>query len=247
MGEGTENIMHHFEPKIIWDFHLGSLDLSVTDYIIWLWIALFVVFLLMFFASRRISLIPKRGQNINEVLIEFVKNNLIIDIMGKEGLPWLSFIATLFLYILTCNLLGLIPNSKTPTVLTGTTASWAIIVFITYHVVGIQRHGIKYFGSFVPSGVPKVMAPFMLVIEIVSHLARPFSLAVRLFANMLAGHTVLAIFTAMAISATWWLKIIPFAGVLVMLLFEIFVALIQAYIFAVLAAIYLAGAIHIEH
>ncbi len=173
---------------------------------------------------------------------------MVVEVIGEEGLPYFPFVATLFFFILITNLLGLVPIAKTATSLIGNTITWSIIVFLLYNYIGIRKHGpIGYIKSFVPSGVPLLMVPFMFVIEIVSHIFRPISLAIRLFANMLAGHTVLLVFLTFTITAPWWAKLIPFGVVIIMDLFEIFVAGIQAYIFAILAAIYISGAIHTEH
>jgi len=243
-----EHLLEEFEVHSLIEWRLFGLDLSITKAVIMLWIACAVVFLLVWLASRRMKLVPSGMQNLMEACVEFVRKNMIIEIMGKEGLPYFPFIATIFLFVLVSNLLGLIPGSYTATSKTGTTGAWALIVFIAYHAIGIKKQGfLKYFKSFVPSGIPVAMLILMLPIEIVSHLARPFSLAVRLFANMLAGHMVIAVFTFMAITAGWYMKWLPFAGVVIMNLFEIFVGFIQAYIFAILAAIYISGAIHPEH
>ncbi len=241
-------LMEHFQPNVLIKLELAGINLSITDYIVWMWFALAIVFFFLFFASRKVKLVPSGVQNLIEVVLDFIRKEMVLETMGKEGLPWFPFIATLFIYILVCNLIGLIPASKTPTSLTGTTTSWAIIVFIAYHLVGIKKHGIvRYLKGFIPSGVPIVMAPILFVIEIISHFARPLSLAVRLFANMLAGHTVLLVFTLMAVTSSWWIKVLPFSAIIIMYLFEIFVGFIQAYIFAILAAIYIGTAIYIEH
>ncbi len=243
-----ENIMHHFVPEVLLELRVGNIDLSITNYVVWLFVAFGITFLTFFIAAKRAALVPRGAfQNAVEELIEFVRNEMVVGVIGKEGEAYFSFIATLFFFILVSNLIGLIPNSKTPTSLVGTTGAWAVLVFFLYHWVGVRKHGVwRYIKSFVPSGVPLWLVPFMFVIEVISHFFRPFSLAVRLFANMLAGHTVLAVFTLMAVTSSWWVKAIPFSGIVVMYAFEIFVAFIQAYIFAILAAIYIDGALHVH-
>lgn len=243
-----EHLLEELEVHAYFHWTPFGIDLSITKAVIVLWISLLVVFFLVWLAGRRVSLVPSRFQNMMESLFEFIREGMVVEVMGKEGLPYFPFIATLFLYILVTNLLGLIPGSFSATSLMGTTAAWAAISFIAYHLVGIRKHGVfSYLRSFAPSGVPIPMLVIMLPIEFISHLARPFSLAVRLFANMVAGHLVLLVFTFLAMTGAWYLKWLPFAGVVVFNLFEIFVAFIQAYIFAILTAIYIGGAIHVEH
>jgi len=245
-----EEITHELAPKVV--VHLPKLfgiDMSLTTHTIWLFIAMIVAFLFIYAGARRVQLVPRGVQNVVESLLDFVRNGMIDDIIGPEGRGWFPFIATLFIFILFANMLGLIPGAKTATSITGTTAAWAIIVFIAYNYIGVRKKGpVGYLKSFVPHGVPAWLAPIMFVLELVSHLLRPFSLAVRLFANMVAGHLVLAIFTLFAMQIAFLpLKGLPLVAVVIVLMFEIFVAAIQAYIFAVLAAIYIGGALSEEH
>lgn len=243
-----ENLLEELKASTYLHWTVFGIDLSITKAVVVLWISLALVFLLVWMAGRRARMVPSRLQNMMESMLEFVRESMVLEVMGKEGLPYFPLVATLFLFILVTNLIGLIPGSYAATSLTGTTAAWAVIVFITYHLIGVRKHGaFGYLKSFVPSGVPIPLLIIMLPIEIVSHAARPFSLAVRLFANMTAGHLVLLVFTVMAISSVWYMKWLPFAGVVVFYLFEIFVSFIQAYIFAILTAIYIGGAIHVEH
>lgn len=244
-----ENLLEELKASTYVRLSLGGVDLSITKAVVVLWISLVLVFFLVWLAGRRTALVPSRFQNMMETVLEFIREGMILDIIGKEGLPYFPLVATLFLFILVTNLIGLIPGSYAATSLTGTTAAWAVIVFFTYHLVGVKKHGVfGYLRSiFAPPGVPIPMLLIMIPIELVSHVARPFSLAVRLFANMVAGHLVLLVFITMAMSAAWYIKLLPFAGVVVFDLFEIFVALIQAYIFAILTAIYIGGAVHVEH
>jgi len=243
-----ENLLEELKASTYLPWSLFGVDLSITKAVVVLWISLALAFLLVWLAGRRTSLVPSRFQNMMEAILEFVREGMVLDIMGKEGLPYFPLIATLFIFILVTNLVGLIPGSYAATSLTGTTAAWAAIVFLTYHLVGVRKHGVLgYLRSFAPAGVPIPLLIIMLPIELISHLSRPFSLAVRLFANMLAGHLVLIVFTVMAMSAAWYVKWLPFAGVVIFYLFEIFVAFIQAYIFAILTAIYIDGAVHVEH
>lgn len=250
-----EHIFEELAPHKIahWPKVFG-IDFSPTTITVWLFISLVVAFMLIWLGARKPRLIPKGWQNAVEALLEFVRNNMVLDTIGPEGAGWFPFIATLFVFILVANFVGLVPGAKTATSVTSTTAAWALIVFIAYNYIGIRKKGpIKYFIGFVPHGVPAWLAPIMFVLEFISHLLRPFSLAVRLFANMTAGHLVIGIFTLFAMEigkhsvALIPLKGVPIAVVVIILMFELFVAAIQAYIFAILAAIYIQGALAEEH
>lgn len=242
------NILEEFVPHVYWKLEFKGVDLSITQYVLWMLISALVVFLFFFIASRRTRLVPSGLQNVAEVFVEFIRNSIVLELMGEAGLSWTPFIGTIFLFILTSNLLGLIPHSGASTGRISTTITWALIVFFAYNLVGVKKNGLwGYLKSFAPSGVPAWVLVFMVPIEIISHIARPLSLGIRLFANILAGHMVLAVFTMMAVSSAWWIKWLPFGGVIIMNLFEVFVGAIQAYVFAVLAAIYIGSAIHAEH
>lgn len=246
--EGHSNFLEHFEPHAYFHLDYKGIDFSITQYVFWMLVSALIVFLFFFIASRRPRLVPSRLQNVAEALIDFVRNSIVLEIMGPHGLSWTPFIATLFFFILTTNLIGLIPKTGGATSRLSTTITWALIVFFAYNFIGVKKNGIfGYIKSFAPSGVPAWVLIFMVPIEIISHIARPVSLGVRLFANMLAGHMVLAVFTMLAFTAAWWIKWLPFGGIVLMNLFEIFVGAIQAYVFAALAAIYIGSAIHPEH
>jgi F-type H+-transporting ATPase subunit a len=248
-SSGDMDLLHHFELHPLVEIHLFGIDLSITKAVLVMWIACALLLLLSILATRRSRLIPSGIQNIMESIILFLRNSLVLDTMGQAGLAWFPFIATLFLFILMCNLLGLIPGSFTPTSNINVTAALAIVVFLSVQVVGIYKHGIfRYIKGFIPSGIPLWILPIMVPIEIISQFAKPFSLAIRLFANMLAGHGVILVFLFLILSMkSYILAILPLTGVVVMSAFEIFVAGIQAYIFAILAALYLEAAIHLEH
>lgn len=228
---------------------LCGIDFSPTTITVFLFISLVIAFLLVWSGARKPKLIPSGWQNVIEALLDFIRTSIVFDIIGPEGAGWFPFIATLFIFILVSNLIGLIPGAKTATSVTSTTAAWALIVFLAYNFIGIKKKGpIKYLASFVPQGVPVWLAPIMFVLEFISHLLRPFSLAVRLFANMTAGHLVIGIFTMFAMQIAFLpLKGIPVLAVVVIMMFELFVSAIQAYIFSVLAAIYISGAVSAEH
>ncbi len=248
-GGAAIDPLHHFELHPIVDIHLGGLDLSITQPVLWMMIASAVTFSVLTFVAMTLKKYPKGLQNLVEVIVNFLRKGLVIDVIGKEGIGWFPFVATLFLFVLSCNIMGLIPGSFTATSNINVTAGLAILVFFMVQGAGIRKYGFAgYFKAFIPSGIPSWILPIMVPIEIISLFAKPFSLAVRLFANMMAGHMVILVFLSMIILfKSIVITPLPLVGVIIMYAFEIFVALIQAYIFSVLTASYLSDALHMEH
>lgn len=211
-----------------------------------MWMVLVVVTGLLITAAATRRLVPTKLQSLAEILVDFIRG-MILDTMGKDGMRFFSFIATLFLFILFCNLLGLLPGSFTVTSQIVVTASFALFVYSLSVVAGFFFHGIKFFGVFVPSGTPVWMLPLIIPIELISQLARPLSLAVRLFANMTAGHTVLAVLFGMALTLPVLVGWLPFVFTIAISGLELMIAFIQAYIFTILTCVYLGDAITLGH
>jgi len=252
------NLMEHLQPHVVIPLKIGNIDISITNAVISMWVACVLVFLTLTLAGRIGRLIPRGLQNLMESLVNFVKQSLIHEILGEEGMSWFPFIATLFFFILFCNLLGLIPKMFTATSNINVTASLAAVVFICTQGAGIAKHGLMGYGkTFIPKGMPrgimgKILIGFMIIVEMISQLARPFSLAVRLFANMTAGHMVILVFLSMifmfqGVIAKIFVTPMSVVMAVVMMAFEIFVSLLQAFIFAILASIYISLAVHPEH
>ncbi len=243
------NLLHHFELHPIVELNFFGVDFSITQAVVWIWIGLCVVFILLMLVARTLKRYPMGMQNMVEMILEFSMKGLVLDVIGEEGRPWFPLIATLFLFIITVNFLGLIPGSFTATTNINVTASLALLVFLVVQWAGVRRHGLGgYFKGLIPTGVPKWVLPLMLPIEVVSMFAKPFSLAVRLFANMLAGHMVILVFLTMIILfKSYLIAPLPVAGVVIISGFEIFVSFIQAYIFAILTASYISEAMHMAH
>ena len=204
------------------------------------------------FATRDTRLVPDRWQAFGEVFYEFVAN-MLRDATGKEGMKFFPFVFSLFLFVLVGNLLGMVPGAFTITSHIIVTASLAVLVIGTVIVYGFVKHGTHFLGLFVPSGVPSWLLPFIAMIEVVSFLSRPISLSLRLFANMLAGHIALKVFAGFIVSllaaggAATVLAPLPLLMTFAMIAFEILVAGLQAYVFAVLTCIYLNDALHPGH
>jgi F-type H+-transporting ATPase subunit a len=192
--------------------------------------------------------VPRGLRNFFEPLILFIRNAVLIPNMGEAGLPYLPFLLTLFCFVLMCNLLGLVPGGATATANISVTATLAIISAIVTHAAGVRQNGgLHYLKSIVPP-VPLWLWPLMLVVEIIGMLAKPFALAVRLWANMNAGHIVLLVIMGFIFLFKNWgvVGISLFGGVAISML-EIFVALVQAYVFTFLTAVFMGLALHPEH
>ena len=215
---------------------------------------------LIFLAAARKDpkVAPKGTRNLAEVGVEFIENNIIMQTMGRDGLGWTPFLLTLFVFVYLCNMPGIIPFIQMPaTARMAIPMFLAVLVWVIFNVQGIKHQG--FFGYFksvlFPPGVPKALYILVTPIEFISTLIiRPFSLAVRLFANMLAGHLLLVIFALLS-EALFQARdkilipigVLPFFMLVFLTGFEVLVAFLQAYIFTILAAVYIAGAVHPEH
>ncbi len=191
------------------------------------------------------SLVPTKLQSVAEIIVEFIRG-IIHDTMGPEGMRYFSLIATLFLFILFCNLLGLIPGSYTVTSQLVVTGVFALGVYGLSILIGLKLHGVKFLGILVPPGTPGWLLPLMIPIEIISQLARPLSLSVRLFANMTAGHVILGVLFGLTISGGLLIGWLPFSFTVVLYGLEVGIAVIQAYIFTILTCVYMADALHLH-
>jgi F-type H+-transporting ATPase subunit a len=237
---------HQFVIQRLVPIQIGGLDASFTNASLWMAIVLLVVTALMTLSVRGGTLVPSRWQSIAEMAYEFVAN-MIRDNAGDAGMKYFPFILSLFMFILFCNLLGLIPYSFTPTSHIIVTFAMAAVVFVGVTLIGFARHGLHFLSFFVPQGVPPFLLPLLVPIEIFSYIFRPISLSVRLFANMLAGHTTLVIFAGFVISLGvlgGWLPL-TFIGALYCL--EVLIAFLQAYVFTILTCLYLNDALHLHH
>jgi len=241
---------------------------GIPDHVTYTWVVMIVLTLVAFLASRNLQLVPRGAQNFMEVVIEQIQQ-LIDDVMGHEGRRYLPLIATLGLFILAANLESLIPGFAGPTANLNTTAACALVVFFAYHYIGIRKQGALTYLKHFTGPVPLALKPLMFVIEIISHLARPLSLTLRLFGNMVGGHILLAIiFFLMGLDGLlgWALSGSPVGAVvggiggIVMMVFtigflyplKILVSVLQAFIFVMLTMLYISGAIeeaehHAEH
>lgn len=238
--------MHQFEIKRFMEFEALGLDASFTNASLFMVIAVLLISALTIWGMQGRALVPSRMQSVVELSYEFVAN-MVRDNVGAAGLRYFPFIFSLFMFILFLNMLGMLPYSFTVTSHIIVTFAMALAVIIGITVIGFIRHGFGFLKLFVPSGVPAVLLPLLVVIEIISYLTRPISLSVRLFANMMAGHTMLKVFGAFTVALGVLGGWAPVAFMVAFTGLEILVAFLQAYVFAVLTCIYLNDAIHLHH
>ena len=224
---------------------VGGIDVSFTNSALWMIIVITCATLGLTLSMQRRALVPGRAQSIAELTYEFVAN-MVRDNVGSAGRRYFPFIFTLFMFILFSNLLGLIPYSFTVTSHIVVTFAMAATVWIGVTLIGIIKHRGKFLSLFVPSGVPIALLPLLVVIELISYLVRPITLSVRLFANMMAGHTLIKVFGGFVV-ALGIFGIAPLAVTVALFGLELIVAFLQAYVFAVLSCLYLNDALHLHH
>ncbi len=242
--------LSQFEIKNIIPLELNGFDISFTNSSLAMMGTVLLIILWMFFGTRKPSLIPSRGQSMIEASYEFIAE-MIGDNIGKEGMKYLSFIFTLFMFILIGNLLGMLPYSFTWTSHIIVTFAISFFIFIAVTIIAITKHGIiKFLKFFAPSGVPKPMLILLVPIEIISYLSRPISLSVRLFANMMAGHTLLKVIGGFVfvLGANSFIVggALPVVFLVALTGLEIVIAFLQAYVFAILTCLYINDAIHLH-
>lgn len=236
--------LHQFEIHSILDIHVAGLDLSFTNSALWMVISAAVGYLLLTFAMRKAELVPGRLQNVGEMLYGIVAG-MIRDNVGDEGKKYFPIIFTLFMFVLFGNVLGMIPGSFTFTSHLIVTFTMAAVIFVVVTIIGVVRHGTHFLRLFFPEGAPAWTAVILVPIELVSYLSRPISLSVRLFANMMVGHTLLKVLGGFAIlmGAAGVLPVALLVGITAL---EFLVAALQAYVFTILTCIYLHDAIHLH-
>ena len=235
---GKHNPLAQFEVKKIIDFKISGTDLGFTNSALYMVVATFLIITFMLAATRKKLLIPSRLQVVAEGVYNFI-DDMILSSIGEEGRKFFPLIFSLFTFILLCNVLGMTPYSFTPTSQVVVTLSLALVSFVTITIFAIVRNG--FFGflhMFLPSGVPMWMAPMIFAIELFSFLIRPVTLSVRLFANLVAGHVLLKVVAGFIVSLGVIFGVLPFLFSVVMIGFELFVALLQAYIFSILVCAY---------
>ena len=228
------------------EINVAGVDLSFTNASLFMSISAILILILLLFSTKEKKLIPSKIQLISEILYNFIAK-MISDTAGKKAKPYFPFIFSLFIFILFCNMVGMLPYSFTVTSHIIVTLTFAIFIFIGVNILGFVIHGFKYLKIFVPSGVPVILLPMITIIEIISYLSRPLSLSVRLFANMMAGHTMLKVFGGFVISLGLIGGWLPLGFSVALTGLEILIAFLQAYVFAILTCIYLNDALNLHH
>ncbi len=233
-----------FQIEKILHVDIGGVDLSFTNSSLFMVIAAVVASAVLFLGGSRRAMVPGRLQSFAEMLYELVAN-MIRDNAGKEGLKYFPFIFTLFIFILFGNVIGIIPGTFTFTSHIIVTFALAFVVFLGVTVIGFARHGAGYLRMFFPHGAPLWTAVILVPVELISYLSRPISLSVRLFANMTVGHVLLKVIGGFVIALGIG-GIVPFAFLIPLTMLELFIAVLQAYIFAILSCVYLHDALHLH-
>tara|TARA_B100000989_G_C19516754_1_gene462072 strand:- start:347 stop:1087 length:741 start_codon:yes stop_codon:yes gene_type:complete len=242
--------LQQFEIKTLIPIELSGHDISFTNSSLAMLGSVFLITLILFLGLRKTTLIPGKLQSLIEISYEFIAN-MISDNIGKEGLKYFPFIFTLFFFILLGNLVGMLPYSFTWTSHIVVTFAISFFIFLSVTFLAIFKHGIiKFLKFFAPSGVPKIMLLLLVPIEIISYLSRPVSLSVRLFANMMAGHTLLKVIGGfvfvLGVNSFIIGGLIPISFLIALTGLEIVIAFLQAYVFAILTCLYINDAIHLH-
>jgi F-type H+-transporting ATPase subunit a len=228
------------------EIKVGAFDISFTNSSLFMIISTVSILLVFNMGSKRNSVLPNKMQLLAELSYTFVAK-MISDTAGSKAKPYFAFIFSLFMFVLFCNMFGMIPYTFTVTSHIIVTFILASFIFIGVTIIGFIKHGFGYLKLFVPSGVPAVLLPLIVVIEIISYLSRPISLSVRLFANMMAGHTMMKVFGGFVISLGLVGGWLPLSFSVALTGLEILVAFLQAYVFAILTCIYLNDALNLHH
>ncbi len=236
--------LKQFEIKAIAPIEVGGVDVSFTNSSLFMVIVITAITLFLVLGMRKRALVPGRWQSLAELSYEFVAG-LVRDNVGHEGRAYFPFIFSLFMFILFANTIGLIPYAFTVTSHIIVTFALAFVVFLGVTVIAIAKHKMKFFTYFLPSGTPLYMAPLLIPIEILSYLARPVTLSLRLFANMMAGHTMLKVFAGFVV-VLGLAGVFPMAVLVALYLLELIVAVLQAFVFTILTCLYLHDAIHLH-
>ena len=240
------NPMYQFNVyRIGPEIKIGNIDISFTNASLFMVISTIAILLIFNIGSKKKSILPDKIQLLSELSYSFV-SKMISDTAGSKAKPYFSFIFSLFMFVLFCNMFGMIPYSFTVTSHIIVTFVLAAFIFIGVTIIGFAKHGFGYLKLFVPSGVPVVLLPLIVVIEIISYLSRPISLSVRLFANMLAGHTLLKVFAGFVVSMPFFTGVFPLAFIVALTGLEILIAFLQAYVFAILTCLYINDAYHLH-
>ena len=237
--------LEQFEIVPYMHTEIGGYDISFTNSSFAMVLTVAAITLFLTFSVNTRSIIPSRLQLISELSYNFIAQ-LLSDTVGKQGRKYFPFVFTIFMFVLVGNMVGMLPYSFTFTSHIIVTFALAAVVFIGVTVIAFIKHGLHFFSFFVIPGLPWYMLPLLIPIEVISYLSRPISLSVRLFANMLAGHTLIKVFAMFVISMPFYTGVLPLAFIVALTGLEILIAFLQAYVFAILTCLYINDALHLH-
>jgi F-type H+-transporting ATPase subunit a len=244
--------LHQFQIQRYLPINIGGLDASFSNSALYMVITVALITGLIVYGMRGRALVPTRMQSLAELFYEFVAN-LVRDNAGPDARKYFPFVFSLFMFIMIGNLIGLVPGTFTFTSHIIVTFGLALTVFVFVTLLGLIKHGFHFFTLFMPSGVPMALAPILIPIEILSYLSRPVSLSIRLFANMMAGHTMLKVFGGFSVllggalgGLGYTVGILPLVINIALVGFEILVAMLQAYVFTILTCLYIRDALELH-
>ncbi|OGC09765.1 ATP synthase F0 subunit A [candidate division KSB1 bacterium RBG_16_48_16] len=249
-GSGTDFIIHDIlaRPVIKLPTVLG-IDLTITNHVLMMWIVSALLIFMFKYAFRKRQQVPRGLANALEAFVLYLRDDIIVPNLGEAGKQYAPYLLTAFFFILLSNLFGLVPGGATATGNIGVTATLALFTFVMVQLAGIRKKGlVGYLRHFSPPGIPVLLNIIMIPVELISMLTKHFALAIRLFANMIAGHiTVLALMSVIFFFRSWLISPFPLALIIFSSLLEILIALIQAYVFTILSAVFIGGSVAEEH
>ena len=244
-GHEKHSPLDQFEINPLVNFEVGGVNLAFTNSSVSMVITVLFITLFLTLTVNPRSIVPSRMQLISELCYNFIAQ-LLNDTVGDQGKRYFPFVFSIFMFVLIGNMVGMIPYQFTFTSHIIVTFALATVVFIGVTILGFVNHGIRFFTFFYIPGVPFYMHPLLIPIEVISYLSRPISLSVRLFANMLAGHTLLKVFAGFVVSMPFFTGILPLTFIVALTGLEILIAFLQAYVFAILTCLYINDAYHLH-
>ena len=244
-GHEKHSPLDQFEINPLVNFEVGGVNLAFTNSSVSMVITVLFITLFLTLTVNPRSIVPSRMQLISELCYNFIAQ-LLNDTVGDQGKRYFPFVFSIFMFVLIGNMVGMIPYQFTFTSHIIVTFALAAIVFIGVTILGFVNHGIRFFTFFYIPGVPFYMHPLLIPIEVISYLSRPISLSVRLFANMLAGHTLLKVFAGFVVSMPFFTGVLPLTFIVALTGLEILIAFLQAYVFAILTCLYINDAYHLH-
>ena len=244
-GHEKHSPLDQFEINPLVNFEVGGVDLAFTNSSVSMVITVLFITLFLTLTVNPRSIVPSRMQLISELCYNFIAQ-LLNDTVGDQGKRYFPFVFSIFMFVLIGNMVGMIPYQFTFTSHIIVTFALAAVVFVGVTILGFVNHGIRFFTFFYIPGVPFYMHPLLIPIEVISYLSRPISLSVRLFANMLAGHTLLKVFAGFVVSMPFFTGVLPLTFIVALTGLEILIAFLQAYVFAILTCLYINDAYHLH-